>query len=167
MEISFANEFLAMCARLLAEQSDGEGIEFDRLLELTNKYAELTKEFSDGMNKVLRRMRDNGRISNALFEFLSNPNNTEADLNSASKKLRSEYNEYYIMNLKGKIDRSEMKNTFIKAIKLRKELLSAMADILPNLFNKYMLPEKKVEIIHRGLTYMQGKLESIILVGLS
>lgn len=167
MDIQFVSGFLAQYYKAIAQQNDGNGLEFARLLELTDEYSDLMHEYSDETNALLREMRDNNQVSNDLFKFLSNPNSTEEDLEAASLTIREEYNEYYIKNLKGEIDRSKMQDTFMRAAELRRKIRRAMAEILPTLWKKYGMPEQQVSSIHIILTDMIKQLDSIILVGVS
>lgn len=161
--VSFDSDFLVALTEMISEKNDGIGMEFAELMKIAVEYHKLIDEYSENSIKVCKRMRDNGEMSEELFALMSNKDLTEEDFKKASKAVHDEYRKYFAKSNCGEIDRTELQETYKKAILLRKKLLKAKTNIIPAILDNYDLPEEMLLGIAFIVQDMEEQLNTMVL----
>lgn len=152
-----------MLAQVIAEQNDGEGIEFVNLMAIVTDYNELITEYSDKSIECFKRMMENGEMSKGLFELLANKEISEAEYENTSEGIKEEYKEFCKKSMRGEVDRKELQATYQKAIKLRRRLLKAITDDVQAIINDYELPQSLQYGICMIVEQMKEQLDTMVL----
>lgn len=161
--VRFDSEFLTAYMQMLSEESDGYCSEFCELMKLSTDFSKLMDEYSRNSIELFRRLKKEHKMSDNLFKLLSNREITPEEIIATDNETKKEFMEFRKMNLRGEIVRTELYGTYEKAIKLRRKVLKANMDLIPNISSKYDLPQEMQIVLNMIIKSMLNQLEIMIL----
>ena len=135
-EVNINLEFLSVYLKKVSEESDGNGEEFVKVVELVKEYEDLINEYSENGAKLFKRISNQYEVSDQLMRFMTN-SAPQSEYKNIKGQTLVELFQFNQLMRAGKIARTELYPTFEKAIPMKRKMEWARQRLIPKIVSKY------------------------------